>query len=118
MTVAGNSPQNTSPSIAAGITGTLHGGYRALFSGTLVSNPAQPAQGHLGTFDYGWDGTDAGAYNLHTFDWPMVYFGTDNLNLYWWGWIYRAPGHGTWVNACGVGEQGNTACPGNAGDIV
>ncbi|HEV2235970.1 MAG TPA: hypothetical protein VGR57_04830 [Ktedonobacterales bacterium] len=118
VTVAGNSPQDTSASIVPGITGDIHGGYRALFSGAPVASPGQPTHGDLGTFDYGWDGTDAGALHLTTFDWSIVYFGTDNINLFWWGWIYQAPGHGTWVNACGVAEQGNTACPGNAGDIV
>jgi hypothetical protein len=108
VTVAGNSPENTITNLAAGITGNIHGGYRALFSGALVANSAQPTFGNLGTFDYGWDGTDAGASNLHTFDWSQVYFGTGNLNLVWWGWIYQAPGHGTWVNAS----------TGNAGDIV
>jgi hypothetical protein len=113
--VAGNSPQNTDPNIAAGISGTFDGGYRALFTGTLNPAPAYPTSGNLGTFDYGWDGTDGGAGNVTPFDWSMVYFGTDNLNLVWWGWIYRTPHNGTWVNACSISEQ---ACPGNAGDIT
>lgn len=118
-TVAGNSPQNTA-SISAGITGTSEGGYRALFTGTLNPSPAEPAFGNLGVFDYGWNGTDAGANNLTPFDWSQVYFGTDNLNLVWWGWIYRAPHGGTWVNACAASDPPNfnPACPGNSGDIT
>jgi len=109
-TVAGNSPQDTSPSISAGITGTSEGGYRALFTGTLNPSPTEPATGNLGTMDA----------TTSTFDWGQVYFGTDNLNLVWWGWIYRTPRNGTWVNACAASEPPNynAACPGNAGDIT
>ena len=109
-TVAGNSPQNTSPNISAGITGVSEGGYRALFTGTLNPSPAQPTMGNLGTVDN----------NLTSFDWSQVYFGTDNLNLVWWGWIYRTPRNGTWVNACSASDAPNynPACPGNAGDIT
>jgi hypothetical protein len=119
-TVAGNSPQNTDPDIAAGITGNSEGGYRALFTGTLNPSPAYPSRGDLGTFDYGWDGTDSGANTITPFDWSQIYFGTGNLNLVWWGWIYRTPHNGTWVNACAATDAPNfnPACPSNAGDIT
>jgi hypothetical protein len=120
VTVAGNSPADTDSNIAAGITGTVEGGYRAFFNGNLNPSPAQPTHGNLGTFDYGWNGTDSGASNITPFDWSQVYFGTDDLNLVWWGWIYRTPHNGTWVNACGASDPPNfnPACPGNAGDIT
>lgn len=109
-TLTGNSPQNTDPSIPAGITGTSEGGYRALFTGTLNPSPASPAFGNLGTVDLSASG----------FDWSQVYFVTDNLNLVWWGWIYRTPQNGTWVNACAATDLPNLnpACPGNSGDIT
>lgn len=109
-TVAGNSPQNTSSNISAGITGTSEGGYRALFNGTLNPSPTEPTTGNLGTMDV----------NTSSFDWGQVYFGTGNLNLVWWGWIYRTPQNGTWVNACAASDppNHNPACPGNSGDIT
>ncbi|HEX8731415.1 MAG TPA: hypothetical protein VF725_05085 [Ktedonobacterales bacterium] len=109
-TLASNSPQDTDPSIPAGITGTSHGGYYALFNGTLNPSPAEPTTGNLGVVDL----------NSASLDWSQVYFGTDNLNLVWWGWIYRTPHNGTWVNACAATDAPNYnhACPGNAGDIT
>lgn len=109
-TLASNSPQDTDPQIAAGITGTSEGGYRALFNGTLNPSPTEPTFGNLGTVDL---------RNV-SLDWSQVYFGTDNLNLVWWGWIYRTPQNGVWVNACAATDAPNynAACPGNSGDIT
>lgn len=105
-TVSGNSPQNTDPNISAGITGNSEGGYRATFTGTLNSSPAEPAFGNMGTVDVN---DPAG------FDWTQAYFTTfNNFDQVWWGWIYRTPHNGTWVNAC----DGSSVCPGNSGDIT
>lgn len=106
VTLGSNSPQNTQAQIPAGITGTSEGGYRATFTGALIPSPTDPAFGNMGTVD---------ASSSTAFDWTQAYFTNfDNFDQVWWGWIYRTPKNGTWVNAC----DGSPACPGNSGDIT
>lgn len=104
-TFAGDSPQDTG-TVAADITGTIHGGYTATFEGTLASSPADKTHGNIGTVDYRCDQTG----NCQGYvDWVGVYFpGYTNFTQPWWGWIYRTPHNGTWVNAVS----------GNSGDIT
>jgi len=112
-TVAGDSPgsdPNSIPpyfgSVAPDITGTMHGGYTATFEGTLSSSPEFSTHGNIGTFDYQCDpnGNCPGYV-----DWVGMYFpGYSNFAQPWWGWIYRTPHNGTWVNASS----------GNSGDIT
>ena len=111
VTDDGPSPGNTD-TIAAGIRGTFQGGYQYTFDGTLNSSPAYPSIGYLGNFDYGCDvDTDLGDYSSCTglFSWVGTYFTSDsNWSDDFWGWIYRTPRNGTWVNALA----------GNVGDIT
>jgi hypothetical protein len=96
-TNAGTSPSGLS-TVPAGITGTIIGGYRATsFSGTLLTSPANPTQGDIGSFDYNCDPT----FTCPGFvDWVTLYFSaTSGFNLDSWGWIYHGGGNGTWVNA-------------------
>lgn len=96
-TVEGPSP-GTTGTVAAGITGAFEGGYQATFTGVLLATPAKQTKGNIGQFDYGWDGTQAGA--ITTFDWLGTYFtSTSGFAQPWWGWIYHAGKNGTWVNA-------------------
>jgi hypothetical protein len=105
-TNAGPSPGGTA-TIPAGIAGVLGGGYRSA-TFTAAFTPSKPTFGYVGTLDYGCNGSFdcPGAV-----DWTTWYFNSGAgvpLDLAWWGWIYRAPGHGSWVNASS----------GNSGDIV
>jgi len=103
VTFAGVSPNDSSVTIDAGITGTIQGGYVATFDGSL---PSGKQTGNLGTIDYGC--TDA--YNCPTaFDWPDYYFGPDADSTFaqpYWSWTYRAGRNGTWVNSV-TGNSGN-----------
>lgn len=106
QTNAGASPGGTA-TIPAGIRGVLGGGYRsATFTASFT--PSKPTHGYLGTLDYGCDA----AFNCPgAVDWTTWYFNDGAgvpLDLAWWGWVYRAHGHGTWVNAS----------TGNSGDIT
>lgn len=96
LTVAGVSPSGDS-TVAAGINGTMNGGYRStVFSGTLNPSPAYATKGNIGTFDYACDL----AFNCNYFSWVGTYFSsTSGFDLAWWGWTYKAGQHGTWVNA-------------------
>lgn len=96
-TLAGASPQNTDPLIAAGIDGSFEGGYRLVFSADELSGPAYRTRGHIGTF----------SGPVGSFDWRNFYFtniGSDDLQ--WWGWIYHGGNNGAWVNSI-IGNQGD-----------
>lgn len=92
--------------------GTLHGGYAATITGSLVDDPAWPTRGFVGTTDYEGDveaGTRPGAV-----DWVSdVYFENASFAFDWWGWIYRGGRCGTWVNAVGAPDG-----PGSCGDVI
>ena len=107
ITDDGPSPQGTDI-IAAGIKGTLEGGYRATIVGTLDSNPAYRTKGNIGTFDYGCDvETDTRDSCTGVFNWVETYFMPgSSFNYEWWGWIYHGGSNGTWVNASS-GNQGD-----------
>ncbi|MGH2535490.1 MAG: hypothetical protein ACRDJW_24790 [Thermomicrobiales bacterium] len=90
--------------LSAGVTGTIHGGARIIFSGTWKAEPLADTRGHIGTFDYECDGT---GFCGNLVDWRTLYFDGLTANSFqWWGWIYHAGNNGTWVNAS-EGNQGN-----------
>lgn len=97
------SPGNTGT--LGSIKGEFEGGYRSTqFTGTFA--PIWPTHGSVGTTDYNCDplGNCPGQIN-----WSTKYFSsTTGFDLSWWGWIYDAEDHGTWVNAI----------TGNSGDIL
>ncbi len=108
-TVAGPSPAGT-PVIAAGHTGTMTGGYQYTFDGVLNASPAYATTGYIGTFDYGWDGTQAGVGSLTPFSWVSTYFSTTtNWTYDFWGWVYQGGSCGTWYNNS-LGTSGNIVC--------
>ena len=108
-TVAGSSPAGTS-AVAAGHTGTMTGGYQYTFDGVLNPSPAYAATGQIGSFDYGWDGTQAGAGSLSVFSWVNAYFSsTTNWTYTFWGWRYQGGTCGTWYNNS-FGSSGDIAC--------
>jgi hypothetical protein len=98
----------TDPSgIAAGITGSMTGGYRATITGALNPNPSYKSKGHLDKFDYGWTG-DPDNPAPNPFRWTEVYFQPGYAFDYlWWGWAYNAGNNGVWFNTAG-----------NSGDIT
>jgi len=108
-TIAGPSPQGTDPAIVAGIKGSFDGGYIATITGTLNSSPSKSAKGNIGAFNYGCLASDPGDYSTCTglFDWVGTYFSSvSSFDQPWWGWIYRTPKNGTWINIS-TGNQGD-----------
>lgn len=101
------SPGNTGV-LTGSEKGTFEGGYRADITGALLTSPALPKKGSLGTTDYQCDvnGNCPGA-----FDWTTKYFNTSaagfTFSMPWWGWTYRNDDK-VWVNAIS----------GNSGDII
>jgi hypothetical protein len=95
VTLDGTSPGGNSH-VSAGITGNMQGGYTTgLLTGPL--DTSQPTRGDLGTF---------------TVDHRPSYL-TYGLNGDFgnaWGWTYKTPQNGSWVNAADP--------PGNGGDIT
>lgn len=85
--------------IGPDVDGKMQGGYRATFTGVLAPTD-WPTNGNVGTFDYNCD--------LHAVcpgrvDWVAKYFsGYTAFDQPWWGWIYKAGSHGTWINAIDV----------------
>lgn len=108
VSTAGPSPMGTDPNgIAAGISGTMTGGYRATITGALDPSPAYKVRGNLGKFDYGWTG-DPNNAAPNPFRWVDVYFSPGYTFEYvWWGWVYNAGQNGLWFNTAG-----------NTGDIT
>ena len=107
LTIAGASPGNTdTDGIAAGITGTFHGGYVANITGTLIPDPSYRTRGNIGTFNY--DCNTAGVCPGY-FNWVATYFAPSYVFDYVsWGWTYHGGKNGTWVNSS----------DGNFGDIT
>lgn len=86
--------------------GVMLGGYRATVTSSLLASPLWKTHGNVGTFDYqcGLDGNCLGYVS-----WVGQYFdGGYTFDYDWWGWIYHAGKHGTWVNSS----------DGNSGDIL
>lgn len=110
ITVAGPSPGGTDLEMAAGIKGTMTGGYRGTVTGTLKFNRDYRTKGNIGSFDYQGDPDlipPLGRTNA--WNWIDEYFeGGWAFTYDWWGWVYRAGKNGTWVNAIS----------GNEGDIT
>ncbi|EKE13688.1 MAG: hypothetical protein ACD_12C00868G0004 [uncultured bacterium] len=85
--------------IGPDVNGEMRGGYRATFSGTLTPG-SWSTHGNVGTFDYDCD--------LHAncpgrVNWVTQYFPSYSaFDQPWWGWIYKAGSHGTWINAIDV----------------
>ncbi|PIR80172.1 MAG: hypothetical protein COU25_01390 [Candidatus Levybacteria bacterium CG10_big_fil_rev_8_21_14_0_10_35_13] len=87
--------------------GTMQGGYRATITGDLLAEPTWKTRGNVGSFDY--DCNLTGVCGPERVDWVAQYFnGVYDFEFDWWGWIYHAGNHGTWVNSV----------DGNAGDIL
>ena len=104
VTDDGPSPGNTD-TIAAGIEGTLEGGYRATITGTLNSSPSYRTKGNIGAFDYGCDVDTGSCTGL--FSWLDTYFtSVSSFDQPWWGWVYHGGDNGTWVNSSD-GNQGD-----------
>ncbi len=101
------SPGNTAV-LSGREDGTFKGGYRAIITGALISNPDVATKGSLGTVDYRCDlsGNCPDAFN-----WTDKYFVTGatgyTFTYGWWGWEYRSGSH-VWVNSS----------DGNSGDIL
>lgn len=98
--VAGKSAPGGTGTIGSNVKGEMEGGYRATFIGTLKDSPSWPTHGNVGTFDYNCNisGSCTGLVS-----WTSQYFnGVSAFDQPWWGWIYKAGSHGTWVNAIGV----------------
>lgn len=93
--------------IGSDVDGEMRGGYRATFTGTLSSTPLWPTNGNVGTFNYS---CDLHANCTGRVDWVAQYFpGYAGFAQPWWGWIYKAGSHGTWINAIDVSpaDSGN-----------
>ena len=98
------SPENGLP-FTRRVVGIFSGGYRATITGTF-SPGTNRTRGFLGVKDYQCD-TSGNCAN--PFKWVDTYFAPSAGFAYqWWGWEYKAPRHGTWVNAS----------DGNSGDIT
>lgn len=91
--------------IGSGVDGVMRGGYRAVFNGTMLQDPAWAKKGNIGTFDYN---CDLLANCPGRVDWVAQYFGPGytNFDRPYWGWTYNAGKHGVWVNAS-TGNSGN-----------
>ncbi|MGH3650731.1 MAG: hypothetical protein ACRDU9_08490 [Acidimicrobiia bacterium] len=100
-----NSPgQGSDGTLDGDEDGSLVGGYRALISTPLISDPAWPTRGTVGQFDYA---CTAPRVCPGAVDWVEQYFGPDYDFAYqFWGWVYRAGRHQTWVNAS-TGSSGD-----------
>jgi hypothetical protein len=84
--------------------GNMVGGYRATIEGTLRPDLQWDDRGHVGEFDYACSAPRVcpGAVN-----WVDQYFAAGyDFTYEFWGWVYRAGRHGTWVNA-NTGSSGD-----------
>lgn len=106
-TVGGASPGG-SGTVAAGVTGTMEGGYRATFTGTLKPAPLWKTKGNVGLVDYACDASE-GQASCSYVSWTGQYFDSvASFDQVWWGWIYQGGNNGSWVNSI----------EGNSGDIT
>ena len=102
--VAGQTGPGGTGVIGNDVDGDMEGGYRATFTGTLKSSPLWPTHGSVGTVDYGCNITGTTCSYV---SWTGQYFdGVSSFAQPWWGWIYEADEHGTWINAI-TGNSGN-----------
>lgn len=88
--------------------GIIQGGYRAHISGALLASPAWKKLGSVGAFDYACTIQNPAPPDCPgRVNWIDQYFapGSD-FEYEWWGWIYRAGVHGTWINSSD-GNSGN-----------
>lgn len=101
-TFAGDSPSSFS-TVSAGITGDLEGGYITSNIAGSFTTANYAAKGDLGTFDLSSDTPPS---------WKSYFapgYTADEFSA--WGWIYKAGGNGTWLNAQDVPKE-------SSGDIV
>lgn len=109
-TVAGNSPNDSTVEIPAGINGRMSGGYVGMITGaTLIPHPAKKTFGSLGTLDYGCaiDASGNVGSSCTRPDWIGWYFSPEGSFSYvWWGWKYSTVRNGSWINAQ-AGSSGN-----------
>lgn len=88
--------------------GSIVGGYRAVIASPILSEPTWPTRGTVGHFDYE---CTAPRVCPGAVDWVEQYFAQSNNFVFeFWGWVYRAGRHGTWINA--IDSAG-----GSSGDI-
>jgi hypothetical protein len=94
-----------SGTIGSGVSAVMKGGYRStVFTGTLRSTPIWKTKGSVDTVDYGCN--HAGVCS-NAVDWTTIYFSsTAGFDLEWWGWLYDAGAHGSWLNSS-EGSFGN-----------
>ncbi len=95
--------------IGEGVSAEMKGGYRTtIFTGTLRSTPllGWKTKGTIGAIDYGCDLSGACSDLVN---WSEQYFtGLSGFGKDWWGWLYDAGSHGSWLNSI----------DGNWGDIL
>lgn len=100
-----NSPGQGSDAVLDGDEdGNMSGGYRATIDSQLVPDPEWTDHGTVGRFEYACTAPGAcpGAV-----DWVEQYFGPGyDFTFEFWGWVYKAGRHGTWVNAS-TGSSGD-----------
>lgn len=107
VTYAGTSPSGSS-TVSAGVEGKIDGGY---ITTDLVGafTPTRPTRGNLGVFDLQCDTSFNCPGSAPSWrDYLPTAVGKEFAQ---WGWIYRAGGHGTWLNQDDV-------APANSGDIT
>lgn len=80
------------------------GGYRVEFDATKNPTPLWPTTGFVGDFEYGCLITDVSCPGPNWF--AKYYLTLTNADLQWWGFIYKAGRHGTWINSI-YGTKGN-----------
>lgn len=103
--VSGQTGPGGTGTIGNNVKGEMKGGYRTTeFSGVLRKKPLWPRYGFTGLTDYECDlsGNCPGRIS-----WIGQYFDSSpSYDLEWWGWIYKAGKHGTWINEID-GNSGN-----------
>ena len=105
VAVAGPSPNNTG-TLLGGEKGTIEGGYWATITGTLLTTPLWPTNGHVGSINLGCNALTGNCTN--SFSWVGQYFNSSyGFDYGFWGWTYHGGKNGSWVNAI----------TGNTGDI-
>ena len=109
VTVLGRGPGNTGD-VAAGVTGTMEGGYSAIISGGSFTPGTKRTKGNIGSKDYAC--TTAGAPgDCNYYSFLTDYFPGATLAQGFWGWTYRAGENGTWVNSITGNEGDITGTP-------
>ncbi len=102
--VAGQKGPGGTGTIGTGVTAVMKGGYRATFNGTLNPSPVWKTKGSIGTVDYKCDLSGAACVYQ---SWASKYFtNTTDFTQDWWGWLYQAGVHGSWLNSI-EGNSGN-----------